>query len=703
MEENQVKKEEFSKLESIVIDFAQSRVDESRDEYETLYFVDGQLREDANEEEVKAKEEEIKGLEKETENLKSQLKKYKEAVAKYEKKMLEFNKEIDKLEKELEKIAKELEEAQKEDPIDEEKIAELTAKREETEGKLAKKKEEKDKTFEPIEEDYNYTDLIGWLMQLLLRDKGLDGDNITNGTKKYLEALTCEYKVDACKEMNDELQKEEEELYGEHEELNEDKKNVVQEYNDLVKMEEEVAAGAGAGAATQEPEQKPQPQPQQPPRPQPQSQPRPQPQQAQPAVKPEPQTRVNPEPQQKPAQPAPQQPAPAAQPKPTRAEIDQRQNELMKKLKEIESRMNEISEKIADIQDTQKIINDRIQENEQQLYTIEAELYTLLEMDPAELDRTNESDEIHEIKPEDLENPDDLEQDAPYKIDISKTVTIDFSGVVCEFNPKVVREARHVTGSDIEEILSLAEKYGTDDVTLQELIDSKKIDVSLIKLMQLNDEITEDNVNLMISDYIKANMEPKTPEQIEEQKEFAGLFNINYDLRKGLNASLFQARLSNEDKSRVVEAAKWGVRTGIVDEIPADKDYRKSLMERIRDIRLPWQEKVEALPEPSSMKKDIRNAQEHAEEYNDMLNDEHNETQSDIIAKAVVDAIETGDKEVLDLAKDGEVKEETDIERIRRIEQERKARAAENARNAAHRETDDSRIDRSDDDFEDIE
>ena len=221
--------------------------------------------------------------------------------------------------------------------------------------------------------------------------------------------------------------------------------------------------------------------------------------------------------------------------------------------------------------------------------------------------------------------------------------------------------------------------------------------------MQLNDEITEDNVNLMISDYIKANMEPKTPEQIEEQKEFAGLFNINYDLRKGLNASLFQSRLSNEDKSRVVEAAKWGVRTGIVDEIPADKDYRKSLIERIRDIRLPWQEKVEALPEPSSMKKDIRNAQEHAEEYNDMLNDKDNKTQSDIIAKAVVDAIETGDKEVLDLAKDGEVKEETDIERIRRIEQERKARAAENARNAAHRETDDSRTDRSDDDFEDIE
>ena len=374
----------------------------------------------------------------------------------------------------------------------------------------------------------------------------------------------------------------------------------------------------------------------------------------------------------------------------------------MKKLKEIENKMNEISEKIADIQDTQKLINDRIQENQQELYTIEAELYTLLEMDPAELDRNNEGGDERTEGDEGKELVDD--GSAPYKIDISKTVTIDFNGVVCEFNPNVVREARHVTGSDIEEILSLAsKKFGVDDVTLQGLIDSKKVDVSLIKLMQLNDEISEDNVNLMISDYIKASIEPKTQEQIEEQKEFAGLFDINYDLRKGLNSSLFQARLSNEDKSRVVEAAKWGVRTGIVEEIPADKDYRKSLIERIRDIRLPWQEKVEALPEPSSMKKDIRNAQEHAEQYNDMLNDKDNETQSDIISKAVVEKIKTGDGEVLDLAKDGEVKPETDIERIRRIEQERKARAAENARNAAHRETDDSRTDRSDDDFEDIE
>ena len=126
-------------------------------------------------------------------------------------------------------------------------------------------------------------------------------------------------------------------------------------------------------------------------------------------------------------------------------------------------------------------------------------------------------------------------------------------------------------------------------------------------------------------------------------------------------------------------------------------------MERIRDIRFPWQEKVEQLPEPRSMKKDIRSAQEHAEQYDDMLNDKDNETQSDVISYAVRDAIETGDKEVLELAKDGEMKPETDIERIRRIEQERKARAAENARNAAHKENETSRDNDPDDDFEDIE
>ena len=704
MEENQVKKEDFSKLESLVIDFTQKRIDDSREEYETLYFVDGNLREDANPEEVKEKEEALEGLKEEKEEVISKLKEYKEAIAEYEKEMLEKEKEIQKLEQELEKIAKELEEAQKEDPVDEDKIEKLNTHRENVEEKITGLKEDKEKIPDPAT-DYKYTGLIGWLMSLMFKDKGLDNEQLKNGVQKYIDALTCEYRIDACKDMNDELQQEEEQLYGEHEELNEDKKKVVEDYNRLVREELDVATGAGAGTATQEqqpePQSQPQAQPQQQPRPQPQPQQQPAPQQqaqpqpqSQPAAKPEPQTRVNPEPVQKP------QPAPA--PKPTRAELDRQQNELMKKLKEIENKMNEISEKIADIQDTQKLINDRIQENQQELYTIEAELYTLLEMDPAELDRNNEGGDERTTDDEGKELVDD--GSAPYKIDISKTVTIDFNGVVCEFNPNVVREARHVTGSDIEEILSLAsKKFGVDDVTLQGLIDSKKVDVSLIKLMQLNDEISEDNVNLMISDYIKASMEPKTQEQIEEQKEFAGLFDINYDLRKGLNSSLFQARLSNEDKSRVVEAAKWGVRTGIVEEIPADKDYRKSLMERIRDIRFPWQEKVEALPEPSSMKKDIRNAQEHAEEYNDMLNDKDNETQSDIISKAVVEKIKTGDGEVLDLAKDGEVKPETDIERIRRIEQERKARAAENARNAAHRETDDSRTDRSDDDFEDIE
>ena len=703
MEENQVKKEDFSKLESLVIDFTQKRIDDSREEYESLYFVDGKLREDANAEEVKAKEDALAGLEEEKEEVKSKLKDYKEAIAIYEKEMLEHDKEIQKLEQELEKIAKELEEAQKEDPIDEDKIEKLNTHRENVEGKITGLKEDKEKIPDPAK-DYKYTGLIGWLMSLMFKDKGLNNEQLKNGVQKYIDALTCEYRIDACKEMNDELQKEEEQLYGEHEELNEDKNKVVEDYNRLIREEQDVATGAGAGSETkeqEEPKPQPQAQPQQPPRPQPQpqqQQAQPQPQ-SQPAAKPEPQTRVNPEPVQT------SQPAPA--PKPTRAELDRQQNELMKKLKEIEDKMSEISEKIADIQDTQKLINDRIQENQQELYTIEAELYTLLEMDPAELDRNNEGGEERTTESDDdyeLEYEEDGEESAPYKIDISKTVTIDFNGVVCEFNPNVVREARHVTGSDIEEILSLAsKKFGVDDVTLQGLIDSKKVDVSLIKLMQLNDEISEDNINLMISDYIKASIEPKTQEQIEEQKEFAGLFDINYDLRKGLNSSLFQARLSNEDKSRVVEAAKWGVRTGIVEEIPADKDYKKSLMERIRDIRFPWQEKVEQLPEPSSMSRDVADAQEHAEQYNDMLNDKDNETQSDIISKAVVEKIKTGDGEVLDLAKDGEVKPETDIERIRRIEQERKAKAAENARNAAHRETDDSRTDRSDDDFEDIE